>query len=272
MAITLNNNAIYSVLQNMIISQQTFANPIGGLKSDILESNRVDGTLYGDQKQYVSIDMIHPVDWTNDAEATNLLALKRNKNVKQETIILDIFKMFKLTTDAFLTKQAFMKEGNFANFNSVQLSMIRDGLKAYDTTTFNAFLGSHGTQTKSITVSGGDNEALVVANGVADILDDMGELSRVYNANAYLRAFGKEDVDIIFNNKFINSWKYQDLPIIFHKDGILANHKVMNEKYFGAAITESNYSSYSASTPATGKPIDSDTGIYPWHIKCERYA
>lgn len=243
MAITLNNNAIYSVFQNMIISQQTFANPIGGLKSDIVDENRVDGTLYGDQKEYKSVDMIHSSPWTNDSEATNLLALKRNKNVKSETIVLDKFRMFKLTLDSFLTKQAFMNEGNFANFNSVQLSMIRDGLKAFDVSTYNTFIGTHGTQSKSITVSAGSNEALVLANGVANILDDMAELSRAYNANGYLRAFGKEDVDIIFNNKYLNSWKYQDLPIVFHKDGILAEHKVMNERYFGRALTESDFGS-----------------------------
>ena len=75
MAITLNNNAIYSVFQNMIISQQTFADPIGGLKSNIVDKNRVDGTLYGDQKSYKSVDMIHSVAWTDDSVATNLLAL-----------------------------------------------------------------------------------------------------------------------------------------------------------------------------------------------------
>ena len=262
MAITLNNNAIYSVFQNMIISQQTFANPIGGLKSDIVDKNRVDGTLYGDQKSYKSVDMIHSVAWTNDSEATNLLALKRNNNVKDETITLDQFRMFKLTLDSFLTKQAFMNEGNFANFNSVQLSMIRDGLKAFDVSTYNTYIGTHGTQTRTITVGAGANEALVLANGVADILDDMAELSRDYNYNQFLRAFGKEDYSIIFNNRYLNGWKYQDLPIVFHKDGILADHDVMNERYFGIPITEANYSTYSAATPTAGKPIDSDDGTY----------
>lgn len=250
MAISLNNNAIYSVFQNMIISQQTFSNPIGGLKTDIVDANRVDGTLYGDQKSYKSVDMIFSDPWTNDAEATNLLALKRNDKVKDETITLNQFRMYKLTTDSFLTKQAFMNEGNFANFNSVQLSMIRDGKKAFDVTTYNSYLGTHGTQNKSITVGASDNEALVLANGVANILDEMGELSRDYNANGYLRAFGKEDVDIIFNNEFLNKWKYIDLPIVFHKDGVLADHKSMNAKYFGHIA--------SASDAGSGKVINAN--------------
>jgi len=268
--INLNVNAIYALLDNMIISQQTFANPIGGLSSDIVDGNRVDGTLYGDQKRYTSVDMIHPVDWTNDSEATNLLALKRNKRVATENIVLDVFKMFKLTTDAILTKQAFMNEGNFANFNSVQISMIRDGKKAYDVTTFNTYLGTHGTQNRQITVAAGANEALVISNGVADILDEMSELETTFNNNGYIRAYGAEDVDIIFNKKYINSWKYQDLPIVFHKDGILANHKKMNQKYFGFALTTTNYSTYSASTPTKAKPIDSDTGVYKRFTDADR--
>ena len=68
MAITLNNNAIYSVFQNMIISQQTFSNPIGGLKSDIVDESRVDGTLYGDQKEYKSVDMIHSSAWVDERQ------------------------------------------------------------------------------------------------------------------------------------------------------------------------------------------------------------
>lgn len=238
--INLNVNAIYSVLDNMIISQQTFADPIGGLSTEIVDSNRVDGSMYGDQKRYTSVDMIYPVDWTNDAEAVNLLALKRNKNVKTEAIVLDKFKMFKLTTDAMLTKQAFMSEGNFADYNAVQLSMIRDGKKAYDVTTYNVFLGTHATQPKTITVPAGANEALVLSQGVANILDEMSELERTYNKNGFLRAFDPADVNIIFNKAYLNQWKYLDLPIVFHKDGILADHKAMNKKYFGHVVTSSD--------------------------------
>lgn len=238
--INLNVNQIYSLLDNMIISQQTFSDPIGGLSTEIVDSNRVDGTLYGDQKRYTSVDMIHPVDWTDDSEATNLLALKRNKNVKTEAIVLDVFKMFKLTTDAVLTKQAFMSEGNFANYNAVQLSMIRDGKKAYDVTTYNVFLGTHGTKTETITVPAGANEALVLSQGIANLLDDMSELERTFNKNGFLRAFAPADVNIIFNKKYLNQWKYLDLPIVFHKDGILADHKAMNAKYFGHVATASD--------------------------------
>lgn len=233
-AITLNTNAIYDALTNMIISQHVFANPIGGLSSEIVDGNRVDGTLYGDQKSYISVNMIHPRDWGADSEATNLLQLERNTNIKAEEITLDVFKMFKLTTGTVKEKQAFMTEGGFSQFNAVQLGMIRDGKRAYDVTTYNTFVGTHGKALPSITVPQGANEALVLAQGVADVLDEMSELETTFNENGFLRAYGKSDVDIIFNKKYLNKWKYVDLPIVFHKDGVLGEHKEMNAKYFGA--------------------------------------
>ena len=231
--ITLNNNAIYTVLQNMVISQHVFSDPIGGLSSEIVDANRVDGTLYGDQKQYMSVDMIHPRDWGGDDEAENLLKLERNTKVSQEQITLDTFKMFKLTTGTMKEKQAFMNEGNFSNFNAVQLAMIRDGKRAYDVTTYNAFIGTHARDIKTIPVGADDNEALVVSKGIADIVDEMAELETTFNGWGYLRAYGRDDLQIIFNKRYLNSWRLVDLPEVYHPDGILHDHKSMNAKYFG---------------------------------------
>ena len=44
---TLNSNEIFSALQNMIISQQIFADNIYDTKSTLANMSRVDGTLYG---------------------------------------------------------------------------------------------------------------------------------------------------------------------------------------------------------------------------------
>lgn len=253
-AITLNTNAIYDALTNMIISQHVFANPIGGLSSEIVDGNRVDGTLYGDQKSYISVNMIHPYDWGADSEAENLLKLNRNTDIKAEEITLDIFKMFKLTTGTVKEKQAFMTEGGFSQFNAVQLGMIRDGKRAYDVTTYNTFVGTHGKELTPITVPQGANEALVLAQKVADVLDEMSELETTFNENKFLRAYGKSDVDIIFNKKYLNQWKYVDLPIVFHKDGVLGEHKAMNQKYFGATpanVTAANAAKSTADTVGT---------------------
>lgn len=73
MAITLNQNEIYAALSNMIISQEVFGDPLGGLSSSLVDRARVDGGLYGDTKLYVSTDALRSYPWGNDAETANLL-------------------------------------------------------------------------------------------------------------------------------------------------------------------------------------------------------
>ena len=54
------------------------------------------------------------------------------------------------------------------------------------------------------------------------------------------------------------------MPTIFHKEGMIQKfeEEVLPSRYFGTVITSSNIASFSASTPAAGKPIDSDDGSY----------
>lgn len=63
MAITLNQNEIYAALSNMIISQEVFGDPLGGLSSSLVDRARVDGGLYGDTKLYVSTDALRSYPW-----------------------------------------------------------------------------------------------------------------------------------------------------------------------------------------------------------------
>lgn len=231
--ITLRNNSIYSALQNMVISQHTFSDPYGGLSSDIIDGNRVDGTLFGDTKDYISLGEIEVRPWKGDAEAANLLSLHRNTNIKHEQIICNVFKMIELTTGEVLEKQAWMNEGNFSQFTSAMLATIRDAKRVYEVTTYNTFVGTNARDTKQVTVAEGANEALVLADYIADVLDDMAEPNTTYNGFGFERAYGRGEVDIIFNKSYLNKWKYVDLPIVFHKDGILGDHKSMNQRYFG---------------------------------------
>ena len=73
----LNSNEIMSALYNMIISQQTQANNLGGLEDGLLSMCRVDGSLYGDSKLYYDTDVLRSFPWTNDAETSNLLQTHR---------------------------------------------------------------------------------------------------------------------------------------------------------------------------------------------------
>ena len=146
--------------------------------------------------------------------------------------------------------------------------MIQKTKKLYDQRLVDVYLGttvsSTGKQSQTVTLSGSDAQAdtLAIAEKVSNILFDMADTTRDYNDRQYMSAFGKDSVDIFWNTSYYSKMMKVGLPVTFNKDGVLENGKVLPSRYFGTIITTSNYSTYSASTPAAGKPIDSDDGTY----------
>lgn len=278
----LRSNEIFSALYNMIISQQVFADNLGKHQT-LVDKARVDGSLYGDTKLYYATDVLKSVAWGNDAEAANLLALHRPPAPSQQAIVLDVFRQISLTVDNYLSKRAWGTEGAFQEFNSVMLGWIRDTKRVYDGTLYNAYVGTAETatgkqaQTVNLTsASAGDPlynltglekermEATLIAQHLANLMVEMGDYSRDFNDYQYLRSYAEDSIKVVWNSKFINKIRKVDLPTIFHKDGLVdkMEEDVMPSRYFGTVLTASNISTYSASTPAAGKPIDSDDGSY----------
>ena len=278
----LRSNEIFSALFNMIISQQVFTDNLGKHQNLVGEA-RVDGSLYGDTKLYYSTDVLKSVAWGNDSEASNLLALHRPDAPECQAIHLDVFRQISLTVDNYLSKRAWGTEGAFSEFNSVMLGWIRETKRVYDGTLYNSFIGTTetttGSQSRKVNLksaSSGDPlygltgvekeqmEAMLIAQDLADLMVEMGDYSRDFNDYGNLRSYGEEDIKVIWNSKFVNKIRKIDLPTIFHKDGLLDkfDEKVLPARYFGTVITSSNISTYSASTPTTGKPINSTTHAY----------
>lgn len=279
---SLRSNEIFSAIYNMIISQQVFADNIKGTFSSLVDKARVEGSLYGDQKLYYSTDVLKSVSWGNDSEASNLLSLDRPAAPKCQSIVLDKFRQIRLTVDEYLSKRAWSTEGAFAEFNSVMLGWIRDTKRVYDSTLYNAFIGTNessvGKQTVSIDLGTGSGhplynlsgvekeqmEAMLIARGLADLMIGLKDVSRDYNDYQQLRSYSDEEVKVIWNSAYVNKIRKIDLPTIFHKDGLMEKfeEEILPERFFGTVITSSNISDFSASTPAAGKPIDSDDGAY----------
>ena len=266
-AFTLTPNDIYATLGNMIISQQVFADNFGKHQT-LVDKARVDGSLFGDRKLYYSVDALKTVAWLKDSEASNLLSLDRPADPKVQAIVLDKFRQIRLTVDNYLTKRAWADEGAFSSFNGVMLAQMRETKKIYDGTNFNVYIGTHeassaNVHSKSVTLSG-TNDGQTIAQAIADLLVEMGDYSRDFNDYKYMRSYSSEDVKVVWNSKFVNKIRKVDTPTIFHREGLVdkLDEDVIPAKYFGVEITASNYSTYSASTPTTGKPIDSDDGTY----------
>lgn len=279
---SLRSNEIFSAIYNMIISQRVFADNIKGTFAQLVDMARVDGSLYGDQKLFYSTDVLESVPWANDSEAANLLALSRPAAPKCQAIILDKFRQIRLTVDEYLSKRAWSTEGAFSDFNSVMLGWIRDTKRVYDSTLYNAFIGtdvsSVGKQSKSIDLGTGSGhplynlsgvekeqmEAMLIARALADLLIEMQDVSRDFNDYQQLRSYEVSGLKVIWNSKFVNKIRKIDTPTIFHKEGLVDKFEehVLPERFFGIVITSDNLSTYSASTPTTNKPINSSTGAY----------
>lgn len=239
---TLNPNEIFGGLANMIISQRVFGDNIKGTYSSLVDMARVDGSLYGDQKLYYATDVLKSFDWLNDAEADNLLDLDRPNGPEVQAITLDKFRQIRLTVDNYLTKRAWTDKGAFTSFNSIMMGWMRDTKRIFDSTTYNTFIGTHettfGKQSMTITPVPDQNDALTMAEALATLLVDLKDVSRDYNNYGFIRSYDESDFIVVWNAKHYNSLKKIDMPVIFHKDGLLGEFKqeVLPARYFGTVV------------------------------------
>ena len=276
----LNANEIFGALYNMIISQEVRADNIAGTFSDLVDRARVDGSLFGDTKLFYSPDVLKSRPWGADSEAANLLSINRPAAPQVQAITLDVFRQIDITVDYYLSKRAWIDEGAFSSFNSVMLGMIRETKRVYDATIYNAYVGTAessaagasitvsptlGTDTTSADLEGAARiYAETVAETLANLFVHLRDVSRDYNDYAQLKSYDLEDLVVVWNNAKVNKIKKLDLPTMFHKEGLIDKFEdvILPERYFGTVITASNVSTYSDSTPAPGKPIDSDDSSY----------
>jgi hypothetical protein len=236
---TLPSSLIYSSLANQIISQEVFSDNIKGTYGSLAEKAKVDAGLYGSVKTYYSADILRSYDWTNDAEAQNLLQLHRPKAPEVQALEVNVFKIVPLTLDQYLTKQAFATAGAFAQFNSVMLGMVRETKRVWEATRYNAYLGTTetniGKQSFDITPVEGQNDALTMAEALANLLVNMRDITRNYNDYQHLRSYDEKDLVVVWNSKHFNALKKLNMPTIFHTEGLLDEFKqeVLPERYFG---------------------------------------
>lgn len=244
---TLRSNEIFAALFNMIISQQVFADNIKDNDNmRLVDRARVDGSMYGDTKLYYATDALKSKAWGNDAEATDLLKLHRPKAPEVQAIYIDTFRQISLTVDNYLSKRAWSTEGAFAEFNSVMLGWIRETKKVYDLTTYNAYLGTaestSNRHSETIVVdANGNSLGENVAEGIANLIDDMEDVSRDFNDYGFLRSYSNDEIKVVWNNKYVNAMKKIDLPSIFHNDDLVAKltDDKLNHRFFGTVNTSS---------------------------------
>ena len=272
----------------MILSIRTFTENVAKVKT-LVSRARVDGGLYGDTKIYTATQALKSREWLADSEASNLLTLHRPPAPSQQAIRINRFRVIPVTVDNYMTKRAFDSQGSFTQFNSVIVGWLSVTKDIYDETTYNAFIGteetSTGAQQQTVTLptqlshyfdgtdaSNSDTNleatarlaGQTIAEKVANLKSDLTKLiSKKYNDYGYHRRYSPESLMIVWNQKFLAKILKIDLPSLYHDqifDDDMAD--VLPSEFFGVTITSDNVSTYSASTPTTGKPINSTTHAY----------
>ena len=282
-AFRFNANELFTSLGNMCIGQYTLADNVDKGGKSLLNVFKTEGSLYGDFKLYYATQALKSVPWSQDSEdALNVLATHRPEDPKVKRIELDTFRQIQLTTDSVLSKRAWSDEGTFSAFTTVLIGWMGDTKYLYDESIINCCVGtqkatsSAQNQTVDITTARGNAsseeeanrlEAQTIAQKVADIIGDLQSVrnARFYNDYGFRRKYNIDSFITVFNKSWYNKILKIDLPTIFHEQGlekVIGDPYILPEEYFGTTITATNVATYSDSTPAAGKPIDSDTGAY----------
>lgn len=276
MAITLNTNFVFGTLSNMIISTQVFSDGIGEL-GGVYSNRKVDGTLYGDTKRYISTDALrsYPWDGTDETGGYNLLTIKRPPAPVEQTLVIDQFRQIPVTIDDYLTKQAFSDEGSFSAFNGVVLGWLSTTKRVYEHTKFTTDIIVSGLDGATafpdivldtpddVTITGYDllkYRAQELYKQLEDNIKELSEPSRDYNDNGFLRTYKMEDFDIIAPLGVLSSVRKHDLPFLYNQDD-KPLFKEVHWKYFGEINDTSGTTG--ASNKTVRSLIETDYGTAP---------
>lgn len=233
--ININQSVITGALKNMIISQKI--NMIDVADTELADYFRVDGTLYGDTKLFYSADIGAPFAWADDVVgsadrlAPNLLEVNRNKSVVCQSVKMGVYKFVSISTDQYLSKNAFMNEGVFGEMMGVFSSMLGRTKKVYDRALINSLIGvtTSPIAANNITVARSLSEdalektkaeSLNVMKAISLLKAKLKDNSREFNELNYLRSYNFSDFIAIWNVDQKANIMDIAKPITFHEGGI----------------------------------------------------
>ena len=104
------------------------------------------------------------------------------------------------------------------------------------------FISEEEVEISSITATGVEKTRLsaeMIAQKVADLIADMKDYGYEYTKNGFLRAFGDEDIHVVWNTAYINEIRKVSLPNIYHKDGLIDKfgEDQLPSRFFGSVVT-----------------------------------
>lgn len=248
---TLNVNEFYNSLFNAYRLITTFADGLDGLDDSLANRFRSDGGMYADKSVFTDMDVLMSREW--DPSDTNVLAPELTVAPAQQEIVVNSKRQIGLYSENYLSKRAFMDPTVFDSFNSVVQAQVGNTKKLYEQRLVDTFIGTHTTtigsqaQQADITTAVGSATgeeanrlaAQEIAKVMADILVKVKDSTRDFNDYGFMKAYNKDDLEIIWNSDWYNRILYVDLPTIYHKDELLRSGTVKPARYFGTPVTSS---------------------------------
>lgn len=251
---TLTQNAVLNTLYNMIIGQEVFSKNIA-VKGTLADKFRIDGTLYGDTKLFISTDIGTIYDFPNSS--ATLLSKTQPVDPEVQAVKVDTFKQTALTVDGVKLKQAFMSADIYGAFVSVVLQWLRDSMKILNMTLINSFIGTVVTEAdvNEVEVDIYENSdatsiselrqaesyaAERIGATLANVMIELKDVLRDFNEYNFLRSYDVSDFMIVWNKAWNTKIRHISLPQIFNKDDVLGKYldtEVLNDRYFGNVKT-----------------------------------
>ena len=261
---TLNTNEFYNGLFNAYKLITTFADALDGLDNTLANKFKMDGGAYNDKSVFTAMDILTSRAW--DPSDTNVLATEQKVKPVQQEIVVDQKRQIAMTTDQYLSKRAWMEPSAFESFNSVVQAQVGNTKKVYEQRLVDVAVGTMEAampsgkgagQAQTVNIGSSDAEDLRVrkiGKKIANILTEVKDTTRDFNDYGFMQAYNKDALMIVWNAAYLNEFNYVDLPVIYHKEGIIDFvGDQLPGKYFGRAIAASDIGS--------GKVIGSD-GAY----------
>lgn len=246
----LNSNEIYSALFNLKILFQKLA-PQTVRRDEIIALVDKAVGMYGDTGVLMGCDITGTYDFENDAEASKLLAINRNKSQKIEKFTIDKWRQSDVTVDAYLSKRGFLDEGNFAIFNGYLVGTLSQNFDAFETGFVKSSLGTYVSDIPACNIEvempeqDGTEEterirAAAIKKAIMDLEDDMKDNQRKYNGYGFYGSYDWNDMTPIFSSKYVNEINAQAIYQTFNPEFLRSANgaRKWTPKWFGDVYTQ----------------------------------
>lgn len=256
----MNSNEIYNYLYNVNI---LFFKQVPQVidKDEIVSLVEKSVGFFGDSGIALGVDIQGTYDWLNDAEASSLLAINRNDTEKVERFVIDKWRQSDVTTDALLSKRAFISEGTFAVFNGYLVGTLNKAMDAFENGYVKSSLGTFSAAPTSMNIDvnmpAADGteaterlRAAAIKKAILDLKAKIKDNSREFNGYGFYASYNWADFTPVWSSEYSNEINALSLYSTFNPQYIkeATDGHIWTPKWFGDVEVSNGTTSASNTT------------------------